>query len=276
MNKQTAVFYTFIVPRSSFVFMFRLIKTLTLCVLALVVVWVVYEVATFPRVSRLRTNNPESTAMLNARMEEARGRGEQPRRIQSWVPLERISPNLQRAVLAGEDVNFATHNGFDYQAIQKAWEQAQRDAAREAKEEGEGDESSWIPQMPSLGRGASTITQQLAKNLYLSTERSFLRKGREAAITYFLERDLSKRRILELYLNVIEWGDGIYGAEAAAQNYFNKSAASLTTQEAAFLAAMIPNPRTVFNPQKNPRRVRRRQRIIQRGMPHVKLPSATG
>nr|MBA3440674.1 transglycosylase domain-containing protein [Pyrinomonadaceae bacterium] len=197
-------------------------------------------------------------------------------RIQSWVPLEKISPNLQRAVLAGEDVNFATHNGFDYQAIQKAWEQAQRDAAREAKEEGEGDESSWIPQMPSLGRGASTITQQLAKNLYLSTERSFLRKGREAAITYFLERDLSKRRILELYLNVIEWGDGIYGAEAAAQNYFNKSALSLTTQEAAFLAAMIPNPRTVFNPQKNPRRVRRRQRIIQRGMPHVKLPSATG
>lgn len=255
--------------------MWRLIKTLTLAVLALVVGWVVYEVATFPRVSRLRTSNPESTAMIKARLEEARGRGEQGQRIQSWVPLERISPNLQRAVLAGEDSNFVTHNGFDYQAIQKAWEQAQRDAAKEAKEEGDGDESSWIPPMPNFKRGASTITQQLAKNLYLSTERSFLRKGREALITYFLERDLSKRRILEIYLNVIEWGDGIYGAEAAAEHYFNKSAATLTGQEAAFLAAMIPNPRTVFNPKVNPRRVRRRQRIIQRGLPHVRLPSAT-
>ena len=252
--------------------MWRLIKTLTLALLALVVGWVVYEAATFPRVSRLRTNNPESTAMIETRLEEA---GERGRRVQSWVPLERISPNLQRAVLAGEDANFATHNGFDYQAIQKAWEQAQRDAAKEAKEEGEADESSWIPTMPNFKRGASTVTQQLAKNLYLSTERSFLRKGREALITYFLERDLSKRRILEIYLNVIEWCDGIYGAEAASQNYFNKSASNLTAHEAAFLAAMIPNPRTVFNPQKNPRRVRRRQRIIQRGMPHVRLPSAT-
>ena len=256
--------------------MFRLIKTLTLCLAALVLVWIVYEVATFPRVSRLRANNPESTAMIKARMEEARERGEQPRRVQTWVPLERISPHLQRAVLAGEDTNFATHNGFDYQAIQKAWEQAQRDAAKEAKEEGEADDSSWIPPMPSFKRGASTITQQLAKNLYLSTERSFLRKGREALITYFLEHELQKRRILELYLNVIEWGDGIYGAEAAARTYFGKSAINLTPQEAAFLAAMIPNPRTVFNPKVNPRRVRRRQRIILRGMPHVKLPSATG
>lgn len=253
--------------------MFRLIKLSAISLVVLVVGWIVYEAATFPRVSRLRTNDPESTAMIETRMEEARERGEQPRRVQTWVPLERISPNLQRAVLAGEDTNFATHNGFDYGAIQQAWEQAQRDAAKEAKEEGDEDQSSWIPQMPNFKRGASTITQQLAKNLYLSTERSFLRKGREAAITYFLERDLSKRRILELYLNVIEWGDGIYGAEAAARHHFNKSAVNLTAPEAAFLAAMIPNPRTVFNPKLNPRRVRRRQRIIQRGMPHVKLPA---
>src|SRR5918998_4652467 len=98
--------------------------------------------------------------------------------------------------------------------------------------------------MPSFKRGASTISQQLTKNLYLSEERSFLRKGREALITYFLERELSKKRILEIYLNVIEWGDGIYGAEAASQHYFHKPAANLTATEAAFLSAMIPNPRT--------------------------------
>jgi monofunctional biosynthetic peptidoglycan transglycosylase len=126
--------------------------------------------------------------------------------------------------------------------------------------------------MPSFKRGASTVSQQLAKNLYLSTERSFVRKAREAAITYFMEKNLSKRRILEIYLNVIEWGDGIYGAEAAAQTYFRKSAANLTAQEAAFLSAIIPNPRTEFNPQLKPKRVARRQRIIARGMPYVKLP----
>jgi monofunctional biosynthetic peptidoglycan transglycosylase len=174
-------------------------------------------------------------------------------------------------VLAGEDTNFTTHHGFDYEAIQRAWEEAQREAAKEAKEEGD-DQSSWIPAMPSFKRGASTVTQQLAKNLFLSSEKSFLRKGREAVITYFLERDLSKRRILELYLNVIEWGDGIYGAEAASQYYFKKSAAELSPREGAFLSAIIPNPNTVFNPQKNPRRVARRQRIIMRGMPYVKIP----
>ena len=130
--------------------------------------------------------------------------------------------------------------------------------------------------MPDFKRGASTISQQLAKNLYLSSERSFMRKGQEAIITYFMERSLSKKRILELYLNVIEWGDGIYGAEAASQYYFHKPAANLNAREAAFLSAMIPNPRTVFNPQVNPKRVARRQRIILRGMPSVKMPAGTG
>jgi monofunctional biosynthetic peptidoglycan transglycosylase len=231
-----------------------------------------YEVVTFPRVSRLKTENPATTAMIETRAKEARDSGQEPKRYQQWVPLERISPNLQRAVLAGEDVNFATHHGFDYDAIQKAWEAAQKEAAKEAGEEGD-DQSSWIPAMPSFKRGASTITQQLAKNLYLSTERSFVRKGREAVITYFLERDLNKKRILELYLNVIEWGDGIYGAEAASQYYFHKPASALSAPEAAYLAAMIPNPRTVFNPKINPKRVIRRQRIIMRGMPLVRLPS---
>ena len=125
--------------------------------------------------------------------------------------------------------------------------------------------------MPSFKRGASTVTQQLSKNLYLSEDRNFLRKGREALYTYFLEKNLSKRRILEIYLNVIEWGDGIYGAEAAARTYFKKSASSLTPQEAAYLSAMIPSPLNVFNPKKNPKRVIRRQRAVLRGMNYIKL-----
>ncbi len=250
----------------------KIVKTVAFCVFAFLVLWLVYELATFPNVAKLRDHNPDTTAVIEQRAAEARARGEQPRRVQAWMPIERISPNLQRAVIAGEDTNFMTHHGFDYEAIQKAWDEAQREAAEEAKREGDNDQSSWIPQMPSFKRGASTITQQLAKNLYLSTERSYLRKAREAAITYYLEKKLSKRRILELYLNVIEWGDGIYGAEAAARTYFNKSAANLSPQEAAYLSAMIPNPRTTFNPKTNPRRVLRRQRVILRGMPYVKIP----
>jgi monofunctional biosynthetic peptidoglycan transglycosylase len=256
--------------------MWRLIKAVVLGVFAAFSLWIVYEVATFPHLWRLRTENPASTSMIDTRIEEARREGREPKRFQIWVPLERISPNLQRAVLAGEDTNFATHNGFDYEAIQKAWAEAQREAEKEAKQEGDTDQNDWIPAMPSFKRGASTVTQQLAKNLYLSSERSFARKAREAFITYFIERTLPKRRILEIYLNVIEWGDGVYGAEAAAQTYFGKSAANLSPQEAAFLSAMIPNPRTVFNPKLNLRRVKRRQRVILRGMPFVKLPPGTG
>ena len=181
------------------------------------------------RVLRLRTHNPGSTSLIETRTSEANARGQQARREQIWVPLDRISPNLQRAILAGEDTNFLTHRGFDYEAIQKVWDQAQREAAREAKAEGD-EEGDWLPSLPDFKRGASTVTQQLAKNLYLSSQRTFVRKGQEAVLTVFLERLLTKRRILEIYLNVIEWGDGIYGAEAAARRYFNKSAASLVNQ----------------------------------------------
>jgi len=248
----------------------KIFRLLFLIIVGVIVGLVGYEGIMFARVAWLRSHNPSSTSLIDARADEARSRGLQPHREQIWVPLDRISPNLQRAVLAGEDTNFNSHRGFDYQAIQKAWDQAQREAAREAKKEGENDD--WIPTLPEFKRGASTITQQLAKNLYLSSERSFIRKGQEAVLTIFLERLLTKRRILELYLNVIEWGDGIYGAEAAAQHYFHKPAASLSLSEAAFLSAMIPNPRTVFNPQTNARRVGRRQRIILRGMPYVNAP----
>src|SRR6185503_10314993 len=228
----------------------RIFRWIFLGILGVIVGVILYDAVILGRVYWLRSHNPSSTSLMDTRAWEAERKGQQPRREQIWVPLERISPNLQRAVLAGEDTNFSTHHGFDYEAIQKAYEQAQKEAEKEAKQEGEND--SWLPNMPDFKRGASTISQQLAKNLYLSSERSFMRKGQEAIITYFMERELSKRRILEVYLNVIEWGDGIYGAEAASQYYFHKPAANLNAREAAFLSAMIPNPRTVFNPQKDP------------------------
>ena len=236
-----------------------------------VVVWLGYEVLTFPNISALRTENPTTTSMIEYRLSEAQTEGREARKYQVWMPMEQISPHLQRAVLAGEDTHFFEHRGFDWDAIEKAWDEAQKEAEKEAKEEGDYDPDAWIPPMPSFKRGASTVTQQLAKNLYLSEERSFLRKGREAVITYFLEKNLSKKRILEIYLNVIEWGDGIYGAEAASRVYFKKSASALSPQEAAYLSAMIPSPLNVFNPKKNPKRVVRRQRVIMKGMNYIKL-----
>jgi len=251
----------------------NVIKKGALVLLALFTIFVVYEVFTFPRVSDLQTKNPETTSMIETRLKEARDEGREPRRVQQWVPLDRISVNLQRAVLAGEDTNFATHHGFDYEAIERAWDEGSKISEKEAKQEGDEDPSDWIPDLSRFKRGGSTISQQLAKNLYLSSERTAARKVKEAAITYFMERSLSKCRILEIYLNVIEWGDGIYGAEAAAQVYFHKPAANLSPQEAAYLSAMIPSPLNVFNPQKNPRRVQRRQRVILRGMNAVRLPA---
>src|SRR6476646_11790786 len=248
----------------------RILRWIFIGLLGVVVGLIGYDAILLTRVYWLRNHNPSSTSLIDTRIAEAEAKGQQPRREQVWVALDRISPNLQRAVLAGEDTNFTIHHGFDYEAIQKAFEQAQREAAKQAKAEGEDDD--WLPNLPEFKRGGSTISQQLAKNLYLSSQRSFLRKGQEAALTVMLERTLTKRRILEIYLNVIEWGDGIYGAEAAAQHYFHKPASALSFNEGAFLSAMIPNPRTVFNPQVNPKRVARRQRIIMRGMPYIKLP----
>ena len=274
-----------------FRFLWYWIRIFTLIILGALVVWLGYEYFTFPNITKLKTENPVTTSMIDYRAKQARDDGKVPRRLQIWMPMDKISPNLERAVLAGEDTNFMTHHGFDWDAINKSWEAAQREAAKEAKDENDkDDDQNTIPSLDkdslidsilvSLGypktsnfkRGASTVTQQLAKNLYLSEERSFTRKVREYFITRALEANLSKRRILEIYLNVIEWGDGIYGAEAAAQFYFKKHAADLTPQEAAYLSAMIPSPLNVFNPQKNPKRVVRRQRVILRGMPFVKIP----
>lgn len=159
-----------------------------------------------------------------------------------WVPLSRISPHLRHAVVAAEDASFFTHEGFDWEGI--------RDAARYNLEAGE------------MKRGGSTITQQLAKNLYLSSERSLLRKAREALITRSLERHLTKKRILELYLNVAEWGKGIYGAEAAARHHFGKPSQDLTADEAAWLAAMLPSPRRYDPLRKTTFLTRRHERIL--------------
>jgi monofunctional glycosyltransferase len=260
------------------------VKITFLVFVGALLVWFLYEMVTFPSISRLRNENPTTTSMIEYRLSEARSNGLEQRKFMIWMPIEQISPNLQRAVLAGEDARFFQHNGFDWEAIQKAWDEAVEEGKKEAKEDCEtdaktpqdkkecgNDRDDWIPPMPSFKRGASTVTQQLAKNLFLSEDRNFLRKGREAVYTYFLERDLSKKRILELYLNIIEWGDGIYGAEAASRAYFKKSASDLTRDEAAFLSAMIPSPLNIFNPVKNRKRVVRRQKVIVRGMNSIRL-----
>jgi monofunctional biosynthetic peptidoglycan transglycosylase len=179
---------------------------------------------------------------MRQREEEARRAGRQARRAQAWVPLGRVSRHLIRAVVASEDQKFFGHDGVDWEALQKSVDEDRKKGR--------------------LARGGSTITQQLAKNLFFTTHKTLTRKLRELVVARWLEQDLSKRRILELYLNVIEWGEGIYGCEAAARHWFGKSAADLDEQEAAGLAGMIPNPRRI-NPRANPARfARARQRVL--------------
>jgi monofunctional biosynthetic peptidoglycan transglycosylase len=204
-----------------------------------------------PDVRRLRTTNPETTAFMELRVREARAKGEKPRRDQRWVPYRRISPNLVRAVLVTEDAKFWQHDGLDYEQIKESMEVN--------LERGE------------FARGASTITQQLAKNLYLSPSKNPARKLRELIIARRLEAELSKQRILEIYLNVIEWGDGIYGAEAASRTYFGKSASQLSQPESALLAAAVANPR-VMNPGQPTARLRRRQAMVLRRIGYVEPP----
>lgn len=185
--------------------------------------YVAYLTVSLPSVEYLRSTNPDPTSLMRLRADEARADGNEPKHRQYWVPLDRISERVVQAVRMGEDAAFFTHSGFDFYEI--------KESVLRNLERGE------------FARGASTITQQLAKNVFLSTEKSLNRKLKEAILTYRLEQALSKNRILEIYLNVIEWGDGIYGIEAASRTYFGKSAAYLNPAEAAFLAAMIPNPR---------------------------------
>ena len=191
--------------------------------LVLLAVAVAFHGWIYWQVWRLRTVNPTQTAFMRQGLERLRQQNPKAELRHWWVPYERISPHLKRAVIAAEDQKFLDHAGFDLEEMEKAFEKNRR--------------------RQRVVRGASTISQQLAKNLFLTGQRAYWRKAEEAIITVMIEQTLDKRRILEVYLNVIEWGNGIYGAEAAARNYYGKSAAELDEQEAARLAAMIPNPR---------------------------------
>ncbi|MGH9173715.1 MAG: monofunctional biosynthetic peptidoglycan transglycosylase, partial [Vicinamibacterales bacterium] len=204
-----------------------------------------YIYLTLPDVRTLATNNPQTTAFMELRKREAAEAGRKLNIRQRWVPYTQISNTLRRAVVVTEDSAFFDHEGVDIQELR---------ASLEANwEEGR------------FKRGASTITQQLAKNLYLSPSRNPIRKLKELLITRRLEAALTKRRILEIYLNVIEWGDGIFGAEAASRVYFGKPASALSPDEAALLAGAIINPRE-HSPARPTRRLLRRQQIIVRRM----------
>ena len=189
------------------------------------------------RIALMAGVDPRSTAFERSEAWRLATSG-QLRWRQEWRDYGQISDHLKRAVIASEDDAFASHEGVDWEAIEKAWQrnaQAEEAAAQRAAQN--------QPVRPSRIRGGSTITQQLAKNLLLSGERTLLRKGQELVLTYALEHLLDKRRILEIYLNHVEWGEGVFGAEAAAQHYFRKSAAQLSAWESARLAVMLPRPR---------------------------------
>jgi monofunctional biosynthetic peptidoglycan transglycosylase len=210
---------------------------LVLAVAAGLVFWL-----TLPDVTWLIKENPKGTAMMGFRAEQAKQKGQRARRLWRRVPLSRISPYLIQAVLIAEDDKFFEHEGFDWESMRKAL-----DANIKKKR---------------VLRGGSTITQQLAKNLFLSSEQSIWRKLREAAIAYKLERELSKKRILELYLNLIDWGNGIYGAEAAARSWFSCPASGLTLSQAIRLASILPNPHRFSALDTASARLNRKRRII--------------
>jgi monofunctional biosynthetic peptidoglycan transglycosylase len=192
--------------------------------------------------------------LIDQRAESAKDDGREPKITLTWVPYQNISPHLVRAVLAGEDLRFSRHGGIDWEgirlAMKKNWEEKR------------------------LSRGGSSITQQLAKNLFLSPSRNPVRKLHEMLIAWEMERILGKRRILEIYLNVIEWGDGIYGAEAAARHYFGVSAASLNEEQAIFLSAIIPSPLNGYNPNDRSNYLRHRVKVIRNYMRHPILRAA--
>jgi monofunctional biosynthetic peptidoglycan transglycosylase len=194
-----------------------------------------------PDISGLKKKNPKKTALMEYRYEEWKKKGKKYRITQIWVPLSSISPYLIKAVLIAEDDKFWSHEGFDYEAIERALEKDIKAG--------------------KFKFGGSTISQQLVKNLYLSPAKSPLRKLREAIITWRMEKVLSKRRILTIYLNIAEWGEGIFGIEAAAGHYYGKSASELNPEESARLAAVLPNPRK-FNPLGDSRYVVHRSNLI--------------
>ena len=195
--------------------------------------------------------DPGSTSFMRQQLSELRDRNPNATLKHQWVPYERISPNLKRAVVASEDANFSEHGGVDWEAMERAYERNNRRS--------------------KVVGGGSTITQQLAKNLFLSGSRSYLRKGQEMVIAFMLETVMSKQRILELYLNVVEFGRGVFGAEAAARYYYKKPAARLNQAEAARLAVMLPNPR-YYDKHRTTNYLQRRTNAIVRQMRFAEVP----
>ena len=212
--------------------------------------WLGWQVVTWPDVATLATRNPETTAFIERWQEKQRAASQSDSVDRRWMAYDAISPHLKRAVLVAEDIEFFDHDGFAVEEI--------KIAVREALEE------------KKAPRGASTITQQLAKNLWLSPSRNPLRKVEEAILTWQLERHLEKRRLLELYLNVVELGAGIYGAEAAARHYFGKPAVALNEREAAQLAASLPKPSS-WHPGSTSRTYAKRVELILRRMAKAKF-----
>jgi len=219
-------------------------KRLALAVLVALGIGLGYEIAVFPNLARLQKDKPPETAFMRYRRREAEA-AQRPYTLRwTWVPMARISAHLRRAVLVAEDDRFYEHEGFDVEALQGALEENLR-------------EGRYV-------RGGSTISQQLAKNLYLSPRKSILRKLHETLYTWALERRLAKERILEIYLNVVEWGDGIFGAEAAARAHFGIAAADLSAEQAAALAACLPSPLKRDPAHLTPRMARYMRRILHR------------
>jgi len=196
-------------------------------------------------------HNPTSTSFMRQQLAVLREKDPKARLQFQWVDYERISGNLKRAIIASEDANFSGHEGIDWDALQKAYEKNTRKG--------------------KVVAGGSTITQQLAKNLFLSGDRSYLRKGQEVVIAYMIEYWMDKERIFEIYLNVVEWGNGVFGAEAAARHYYGIPAASLSASQAARLAVMLPNPR-FYDQHRQSAYLARRTSLILRRMGAAELP----
>lgn len=218
---------------------------------ACLVIFLVYNVWVFGHILYWRNNNPDSSAFMRERLAAMQQDDPSAQIKQQWVPYSKISNNLKRALVASEDAKFVDHEGFDWNGIEAAFEKNLKKGR--------------------IAAGGSTISQQLAKNLFLSSGRTPWRKGEEALITLMLENTMDKKRIFEIYLNMIEWGDGIFGAEAASRHYFNTSAANLTPNQAAKLAAMVPNPR-FYDKNRNASGLAKKTRIIARRMRLADVP----
>ncbi|KJV27415.1 peptidoglycan transglycosylase [Aquitalea magnusonii] len=217
----------------------------------LVAAIVLYNLWIFGHIVYWRSHDPAASAFMNEQLAKLQEDDPEAELRQKWVPYAQISPNLKRALIAAEDAKFADHEGFDWDGIEAAFEKNLKQGR--------------------IVAGGSTISQQLAKNLFLSSKKTPWRKLEEAAITVMLEKVLDKRRIFEIYLNVIEWGNGVFGAEAAARYYFHTSAARLSAGQAAKLAAMVPNPR-YYDEHRNATGLMKKTRIIQRRMAFADLP----